>query len=83
MKKSQELMTKAFSDKGLGVQLPPFLSETDNISEDSSPKCLPGLYMVTGKWQTVSWTVNYKSMSIGVRKKRLSHVCFACCIFCF
>ena len=38
MKKSQELMTKAFSDKGLGVQLPPFLSETDNISEDSSPK---------------------------------------------
>lgn len=31
----------------------------------------------------VSWTVNYKSMSIGVRKKRLSHVCFACCMFCF
>ena len=26
----------------------------------------------------VSWTVNYKSMSIGVQKKRLSHVW--CCI---
>ena len=31
----------------------------------------------------VSWTVNYKSMSIGVRKKRVSHVCLACCMFCF
>ena len=31
----------------------------------------------------VSWTVNYKSMSIGVRKKRLSHVCLACCMFFF
>ena len=31
----------------------------------------------------VSWTVNYKSMSIGVRKKHLSHVCLACCMFGF